>query len=76
MYFFAVDKFVTSCEAAFHDILSPPLQEWERKGGGNPVVSSSGTTYFNDMLGTTVGSKTQGRKYSAAALTAFGEDLT
>ena len=24
--FFTVDKFVTSCEAAFHDILSPPLQ--------------------------------------------------
>ncbi len=44
-------------------------------GGGNPVASSKGTSYFNDMLGTTVGSKTNG-KYSAAALTAFGEDLT
>ena len=44
-------------------------------GGGNPVVSSKGTSYFNDMLGTTVGSKTKGRKYSAAALTAFGERL-
>ena len=44
-------------------------------GGGNPVVSSKGTSYFNDMLGTTVGSTTKGRKYSAAALTAFGERL-
>ncbi len=44
-------------------------------GGGNPVTSSKGTSYFNDMLGTTVGSKSNG-KYSAAALTAFGEDLT
>ena len=44
-------------------------------GGGNPVVSSKGTSYFNDALGTTVGSKSNG-KYSAAALTAFGEDLT
>ena len=44
-----------------------------RKGPrGNPVVSSTGTSYFNDMLGTTVGTKS-GRKYSAAALTAFGE---
>ena len=43
-------------------------------GGGNPVASSKGTSYFNDMLGTTVGSKSNG-KYSAA-LTAFGEDLT
>ena len=43
-------------------------------GGGNPVVSSEGTSYFNDMLGTTVGTK-NGRKYSAAALTAFGERL-
>jgi YD repeat-containing protein len=24
-------------------------------GGGNPVASSKGTSYFNDMLGTTVG---------------------
>ena len=44
-------------------------------GGGNPVASSKGTSYFNDMLGTTVGAKRDG-KYSAAALTAFGEDLT
>lgn len=44
-------------------------------GGGNPVASSKGTSYFNDALGTTVGSKSNG-KYSAAALTAFGEDLT
>ena len=44
-------------------------------GGGNPVASSKGTSYFNDALGTTVGSK-KGGKYSAAALTAFGEDLT
>ena len=43
-------------------------------GGGNPVVSSIGTSYFNDILGTTVGTK-NGRKYSAAALTAFGERL-
>ena len=41
-------------------------------GGGNPVVSSKGMTYFNDILGTTVGAK-RNRKYSAAALTAFGE---
>ena len=41
-------------------------------GGGNPVTSSKGTTYFNDILGTTVGAK-RNRKYSAAALTAFGE---
>ena len=47
-----------------------------RKGPrGNPVASSKGTSYFNDMLGMTVGSKTNG-KYSAAALTAFGEDLS
>ena len=45
-----------------------------RKGlRGNPVVSSKGTSYFNDMLGTTVGAKTKG-KYSTAALTAFGEN--
>ena len=43
-------------------------------GGGNPVVSSKDKSYFNDMLGTTVGFKTNG-KYSAAALTAFGERL-
>ena len=41
-------------------------------GGGAPVFSSSGTAYFNDILGATVGAK-RGRKYSAAALTAFGE---
>ena len=47
-----------------------------RKGPrGNPVASSKGTSYFNDALGTTVGSKSNG-KYSSAALTAFGEDLT
>ena len=44
-------------------------------GGGNPVASSKGTSYFNDALGTTVGSKSNG-KYSAAALTAFGESLS
>ena len=43
-------------------------------GGGNPVASSKGTSYFNDALGTTVFSKSNG-KYSAAALTAFGESL-
>jgi RHS repeat-associated protein len=41
-------------------------------GGGNPVASSKGTSYFNDALGTTVGSKSNG-KYSAAVLSAFGE---
>ena len=46
-----------------------------RKGPrGNPVVSSKGAAYFNDMLGTTIGAKKDG-KYSAAALTAFGERL-
>ncbi|MGN0833321.1 MAG: hypothetical protein ACI4RD_06695, partial [Kiritimatiellia bacterium] len=43
-------------------------------GGGTPVSSSKGTTYFNDVLGTTVGAK-RGKAYSAAALTAFGETL-
>mgnify|MGYP004659525083 CR=1 FL=1 len=45
-----------------------------RKGPrGNPVVSSKGVAYLNDALGTTLGVKTkQGRKYSAAAMTAFG----
>ena len=43
-------------------------------GGGNPVASSKGTSYFNDALGTTVGAKKDG-KYSAAVLTAFGENL-
>jgi len=41
-------------------------------GGGNPVASSKGTSYFNDALGTTVGAKKDG-KYSAAVLSAFGE---
>ena len=53
-------------------------------GGGNPVASSKGTTYFNDMLGTTVGiwegrassRPKSGRKYTPAALTAFGEDIS
>ena len=44
-------------------------------GGGNPVVSSKGTKYFNDILGTTLGAKTKGRKYTPAAHTAFGERL-
>ena len=44
-------------------------------GSGNPVASSKGNAYFNDALGTTVGSKSNG-KYSIAALTAFGEDST
>ena len=43
-------------------------------GGGNPVLSSKGVAYFNDMLGTTVGAK-KGAKYSSAALTAFGESF-
>ena len=43
-------------------------------GGGNPVASSNGTSYFNDALGTTLGSKSNG-KYSPAALSAFGERL-
>ena len=43
-------------------------------GGGNPVASSKGTSYFNDALGTTVGAKS-GKTYSAATLTAFGENL-
>ncbi|MGN0847461.1 MAG: hypothetical protein ACI4RA_08780 [Kiritimatiellia bacterium] len=43
-------------------------------GGGNPVVSSAGATYLNDLLGTTVGFR-KGRAYSAAALTAFGEPI-
>ena len=38
------------------------------------VASSKGTTYFNDLLGTTVGAKS-GNRYSAAALSAFGERL-
>ncbi len=49
-------------------------------GGGSPVVSSKGATYFNDVLGTTVGvregrgasRKGAKRRYTAAALTAFG----
>ena len=55
-----------------------------RKGPrGNPVVSSKGAAYFNDILGTTVGvregreasRKGAKRRYTAAALTAFGEPL-
>ena len=47
-----------------------------RKGPrGNPVASSKGTSYFNDALGTTLGSKSNG-KYSPAALSAFGEDIS
>ena len=41
-------------------------------GGGSPVLASSGTAYFSDVHGTTLGAK-QGRKYSAAAMTAFGD---
>ena len=51
-------------------------------GGGNPIASSKGTTYFNDILGTTVGiregrapSRPKSPRYSAAALTAFGESI-
>ena len=52
-------------------------------GGGNPVVSSKGTACFNDVLGTTVGvregrgaaRKGAKRRYTAAALTAFGEPV-
>ncbi len=52
-------------------------------GGGAPVVSSKGAAYFNDILGTTVGVR-EGRgaarkkakhRYTAAALTAFGEPV-
>ena len=55
-------------------------------GGGSPVASSKGAVYFNDLLGTTVGVR-EGRgplrakqgdktpRYTAAALTAFGEPL-
>ena len=55
-----------------------------RKGPrGNPVVSSKGATYFNDALGTTVGvregrgaaRKGAKRRYTAAALAAFGEPV-
>ena len=47
-----------------------------RKGPrGNPVASSKGKSYFNDALGTTLGSKSNG-KYSASALSAFGEDIS
>ena len=45
-------------------------------GGGNPVVSSKGVSYFNDMLGTTLGKKEKSGKYSVAAITAFGENLS
>ena len=52
-------------------------------GGGNPVVSSKSAAYFNDILGTTVGvregrgaaRKKSARRYTAAALTAFGEPV-
>ena len=51
-------------------------------GGGNPIASSKGTTHFNDILGTTVGiregrapSRPKSPRYSAAALTAFGESI-
>ena len=52
-------------------------------GGGNPVVSSKGAAYFNDVLGTTVGvregrgasRKGAKRRYTSAALTAFGEPV-
>ena len=55
-------------------------------GGGSPVASSKGAVYFNDLLGTMVGVREgrgplrakQGAKaprYTAAALTAFGEPL-
>ena len=48
-----------------------------RKGPrGNPVVSSKGKSYFNDMLGTTLGKKEKSGKYSAVALSAFGEDFS
>ena len=55
-----------------------------RKGPrGNPVVSSKGAAYFNDVLGTTVGvregrraaRKGAKRRCTAAALTAFGEPV-
>ena len=42
-------------------------------GGGNPVMSSDGTTYFNDMLGTTLSSSANGETTSSS-LTAFGAE--
>ena len=42
-------------------------------GGGSPVLASSGTAYFSDILGTTLGEREKGRKYAAARQTAFGE---
>ena len=42
-------------------------------GGGSPVLSSSGTAYFGDILGTTLGEKERGRRYAAARQTAFGD---
>ncbi len=42
-------------------------------GGGNPVMSSDGTTYFNDMLGTTLSSSVNGET-TASSLTAFGAE--
>ena len=41
-------------------------------GGGAPVAASAGATFFNDLLGTTVGACRQSR-YAANASTAFGE---
>ena len=42
-------------------------------GGGSPVLSSSGTAYFSDILGTTLGEKGRGRRYAVARQTAFGD---
>ncbi len=42
-------------------------------GGGSPVLASSGTAYFSDVHGTTLGRRERGRKYAAARQTAFGE---
>ena len=47
-------------------------------GGGNPVLSSKGSVYLADLLGTTVGVRDgpRGRRrHTSAALTAFGEPL-
>ena len=43
----------------------------ERLDGSETLTSVS---FFNDMLGTTVGARSKGGRYSAAALTAFGEN--
>ena len=45
-------------------------------GGGNPVASSKGTSYFNDALGTTLGANDKTGDYTSASLTAFGENLS